>query len=82
MSSFQAGGTKLERLCLRINIPIGNYWVLRIGVLVTCQKLDIVLVIKWFKNWCYQNTLIKGCEEKNSKCVEKRPQQVRNNKKN
>ena len=30
------------------------HWILRIGVVASCQKLGIILVIKWFKNWCYQ----------------------------
>ena len=40
--------------CRKINIPKGNYWILRIGVGASCQKLGINLVIKWFKSWCYQ----------------------------
>ena len=30
--SFQTGGTKLEKFCLRINILKGNYSILRIGL--------------------------------------------------
>ena len=26
---------------------------MRIGIVVTCQKLDIILVIKLFENWCW-----------------------------
>ena len=37
------GGTKLERFCLRINIPKGNYWILGIGVVGSCRILDIIL---------------------------------------
>ena len=37
MSSFQAGGTKLD-FCLRINVPKGNDWILRIGVVGRCKK--------------------------------------------
>ena len=33
---------------------IKNYWILRIGVVASCQKLGIILELKWFKNWCYQ----------------------------
>ena len=41
--------------CLKINIPKGNFRILRIGVMGNCQKLGIILVvIKWFQNWCYQ----------------------------
>ena len=53
---FSSGGYKIRNiLCLRINIPKGNYWILRIGAVASCQKLRINLAIKWFKNWCYQN---------------------------
>ena len=51
---FSIGGTKLEEFCLKIKITQGNYWILRISVLANCQKLGIILVIKWFKNWFYQ----------------------------
>ena len=67
MSSFQEGGTKFERFlpknqhthrkllnCESTYIPIGNYWILRIGAVASFQKFGIILVIKWFKNWCYQ----------------------------
>ena len=36
---FLSGGTKLERKYPRINIPIGNYWILIIGVMGRLQKL-------------------------------------------
>ena len=29
-------------VCLKINIPKGNYWILRIGVVASCQKLGII----------------------------------------
>ena len=35
---------------LRINLPKGNYRIVRIGVVASCQKLDIIFVIEWFKN--------------------------------
>ena len=43
---FSSGGTKLEKKCMKINIPIGKYWILRIGVVAICHKLGIILVIK------------------------------------
>ena len=55
MSSFYAWGTKSKRFCLRINIPKRNCWILRIDVVASCQKLAMILLIKWFKNWRYQN---------------------------
>ena len=39
--SFQTGGTKLERfLPIRINIPKGNFWILRTGLLasIACKN--------------------------------------------
>ena len=33
--SFQTGDTKLERFCLRINIPKGNYWILSFGLMMS-----------------------------------------------
>ena len=47
-----------KAFCLKINIPIGNYWMLSIGVVASRQKLGIILVIKGFKNWCYQKMSI------------------------
>ena len=52
---FKPGVQNLKDFCLRINIPKGNYWILRIGVVLSCQKLGIILVIKWLKKWCYQS---------------------------
>ena len=43
--SFQTGGTILY-FCIRINILRGNYWILRIGLMGRCQKLDIILLSK------------------------------------
>ena len=40
--------------CIRINRAKGNYWILRIGIVTSCQKLGIILVTKLFKNWRYQ----------------------------
>ena len=34
---------------LKINIPKGTYWILRIGVVASCQKLCVIFVIMWFK---------------------------------
>ena len=31
---------------------------MRIGVVVSFQKLGIILLVKWFKNWCYQKMSI------------------------
>ena len=56
---FSSGGTKLERFLLKNqHIPKGNYWILRIGVVASCQKLGIILLIKWVNNWCYQKMAI------------------------
>ena len=35
-----------------------NYQILRIGVMASCQKLGIILVINGFKNWFYQKMSI------------------------
>ena len=43
---------------LNINIPKGTLWILRIGVMVSCQNVGIILVIMWFKKGCYQNMSI------------------------
>ena len=51
---FKWGIQNWKYFCLKINITKGNYWILTIGVVASCQKLGIILVIKWFKNWCYQ----------------------------
>ena len=53
--SFHVGGTKLERFLPKNQ---GNYWILRIDAVAGCQKVGIILVIKWFKNWCYQKMSI------------------------
>ena len=34
---------KWKDCCLKINIPIGNDWTLRIGVVASCQNLGIIL---------------------------------------
>ena len=44
--SFQVGDKNWKDFCLKINIPKGNDLILRIGVVESCQKLGIVLVIK------------------------------------
>ena len=36
---FKRGGTKLD-FCLRINIPKGNFRILRIGLMGRCQKVQ------------------------------------------
>jgi hypothetical protein len=40
---FKQGVQNWKDFCLEINIPQGNYWILRIGVTGRFQKLDIVL---------------------------------------
>ena len=41
---FSSGGYKIRNIfCLKINIPKGNYLILRIGVVSSCQKLGIIL---------------------------------------
>ena len=52
-----------KAVCLKINIPRGNDWILGIDVVGTsCQKLGIIQLIKWFKNWCNQKmTIPKMC---------------------
>ena len=42
LSSFQAGYTKLETFCLKLNIPKENFWILRIGLMGRCQKLGVI----------------------------------------
>ena len=43
---FKRGVQNQKDFCLRINILRGNYWILRIGLMGRCQKLDIILVSK------------------------------------
>ena len=43
---FKLGVKNQKDFCLRINILKGNYWILRIGLVGRCQKLDIILVSK------------------------------------
>jgi hypothetical protein len=76
---------KLKRTtCPRINFQLTlwhfevtkeNYWILRIGVVVSCQKLGIILVTKWFKNWyCQKISIQKMCSKSvffNEKNIEK-----------
>ena len=41
--SFQTGVQNLQDFCLRINIPKGNFWILKIGLmgsLISLQKLE------------------------------------------
>ena len=40
---FKRGVQNWKDCCLKINIPKGNYWILRIGVMGRCQKLGIIL---------------------------------------
>ena len=49
---FSSGGYKIRKnfALHRINIPKGNHWILTIGVMGSCQKLGIILLIKCFKN--------------------------------
>ena len=47
---FKRGVQSWKDFCLKIDIPKGNYWILRIGLMERCQKSGIILVIKWFKN--------------------------------
>ena len=60
--SFQTGDTKLERFCLRINIPKGNYWFLSFGLTASCQKVpkfdfqskfSMAKIIRIFLNFVY-----------------------------
>ena len=41
-----------------MNITKGNSWILRIGVVPSCQKLGIILVINWFEKCCDQKMTI------------------------
>ena len=41
--SFQGRDTKLERVLAKINIHKGNHWILKIGLVASCQKLGIIL---------------------------------------
>ena len=42
---FSSGGINKKDFCLGINILKGNNWILRIGLVVSCQTLGIIL---WF----------------------------------
>ena len=42
---FKQGVHNWKDFCLKINIPKGNYWILRIGVMASFQILGIILVI-------------------------------------
>ena len=62
---FKQGVQNQKYFCLRINIPKANYWILRISVMASCQKLVIILNLsniskmsrlymnqrKWKKSW-------------------------------
>ena len=51
--SFQMGGTKLERFLPKNQLTqrkLLNFLILRIGLMASCRKLGIILVIKAFKN--------------------------------
>jgi hypothetical protein len=37
---FKGGIQNLKGFWLKINTPKGNFWILRIGVMASCQKLD------------------------------------------
>ena len=39
---FERGVQNWKVFCIKINIPKGNYWILRIGVMGRCQK------VPWF----------------------------------
>ena len=56
---FKQGIQNQKDFCLKISIPKENSWILRIGVMASCQNLSIILVITWFKEWCYQKISIK-----------------------
>ena len=43
---FKWGVQNVNGFCLKIDILKGNYWILRIGLVGRCQKLDIILVSK------------------------------------
>ena len=63
---FSSGGIKnWKDLLLRIKIPKGNYWILRIGVVASCQKLNIILVIKDKENNSVNLQFIPGIEHEN-----------------
>ena len=52
---FSSGGYKIWKIfAYESTYPKEIIAILRIGVVVRCQKLGIILVIKSFKNWCYQ----------------------------
>ena len=38
--TFKTRDTKLERFCIKINIPKGNYWILRIGLMGSFSSLQ------------------------------------------
>ena len=47
---LSSGGTKLKRFLPKNRHTQKKF----LNFENWCQKLDIILVIKWFKNWCYQ----------------------------
>ena len=55
--SFKSRITKLERVLHKINIPKGNYWILRIGLMASLSCLQkskfVKLIISFFYYfWC------------------------------
>ena len=55
MGCFQTGGTRLERVCLRINILKGNYRILRIGLMGASEV---------FKNQSFISQLFSSSQKK------------------
>ena len=43
--------------CQEWTVVKWNYQILGLHQVTVCQKLDVILVIKWFKNWSQQKML-------------------------
>ena len=65
---FAYGGVQnLKYFCLRINMPKGNHWILRICVVASCQKLGIILLIMLSKISKTKNVLLNWYSKKKKK---------------
>ena len=56
---FSSEGYKIRKIfASESTCPKKINWILSFGLMVSCQKQGIVLVIKWFENWFYQEMSI------------------------
>ena len=60
---FSREGYKIRKIFGKKSTVVAwNYWILRIGVVSSCQKSGIILENKVILNWCYQKLPItKKC---------------------